>query len=427
MKLELTRRGVAGVALFAVASAGVLLFMLGRLGAVPLPGSSGRTARAVVANAEGLPVQADVLVHGVKVGSVSGISADGSRTLITLALNGSAPRLRRDASIRIGFKTPLGEPFVDLDPGRMAAAERGLLRVRPTVEIDDALSFLDAQGRANARAALTELGRGASAPDTSQELGDSLGQLERTTASIGRLAATLRAQRGDLSAIVGDGRTALDVLASRGAELHGLTADADRVLSALATQRSALGAVLERMPTLLRTAEATLSDAPPLIAVGRRVAGELTTAAPALTGALRALPATAGSLSQTLSHAGAVRRTLLPALGAVRHLASPSSQALSLLGPALADAVPIARYLGPRGNTIAAWFSNTADLGSHGDAKGDWARFFVMFDPATLFGVKSTSAPPGNSYTAPDDAAHNQAYRPGGYPRLMPYPPALAK
>jgi hypothetical protein len=88
--------------------------------------------------------------------------------------------------------------------------------------------------------------------------------------------------------------------------------------------------------------------------------------------------------------------------------------------------VPVAQYLGPRGRTVAAWFANTADLGSHGDAKGDWARFFVMFDPSTLFGVRAGS-PSGNSYTAPGDAARNQPYRSGDYPRLMPFSPALGR
>ena len=83
------------------------------------------------------------------------------------------------------------------------------------------------------------------------------------------------------------------------------------------------------------------------------------------------------------------------------------------------------QYLGPRANTIAAWFANTADLGSSGDAKGKWARFFIMLDPSTALGIKA-GAPAGNSYTAPNDAAHNAPYEPGDYPRLEPYAPALA-
>ena len=64
--------------------------------------------------------------------------------------------------------------------------------------------------------------------------------------------------------------------------------------------------------------------------------------------------------------------------------------------------------------------------GSHGDAKGNWARFFVTFDRSTLTGTPS-DAPPGNSYTKPGDAAHNEPYQPGGYPRLEPYWPAMGK
>jgi hypothetical protein len=82
------------------------------------------------------------------------------------------------------------------------------------------------------------------------------------------------------------------------------------------------------------------------------------------------------------------------------------------------------RFLAPRANTAAAWFANTADLGSNGDAKGKWARFFIFTDPATASGGPAPS-PPGNAYTKPDDAAHNAPYRPGDYPRLMPFRPAL--
>jgi hypothetical protein len=65
------------------------------------------------------------------------------------------------------------------------------------------------------------------------------------------------------------------------------------------------------------------------------------------------------------------------------------------------------------------------DLGSNGDAKGKWARFFVGFDAASTFGVK-LGAPPSNPYTAPNDAAANRAYRSGDFPRLVPYAPALS-
>jgi virulence factor Mce-like protein len=428
MSVELRFRTIAAVAAFFGVSLALLALMLMRLGALPAPGAGGRDVDAVFANAEGLPAQADVLVHGVRVGSVAGIHVrSGGSTLVTLALSPQAPVLHADATVAVGFKTPLGEPFVDLDAGRTAARLRsGRVGGRSTVEIDDALGFLGARGRADLRSALFALGSGAAAPGASQQVSGAVSSLARSSGLVERLLGELRAQRSQLSGIVSDGRVVLGALSGRAAEIGSLTADARTTATALALQRASLGRVIERLPGLLAAARTTLGDSRPLIAQATPLAGELASAAPALTSALRALPGTVSGLQSVLATAGSMRSSVLPALDQLRTLAAPAAAGLRLLGPALADAVPVARYLGPRGNTIAAWFANTADLGSHGDAKGDWARFFVMFDPATLTGSRA-GAPSGNTYTAPGDAAHNQPYRPGGYPRLMPYSPALGR
>jgi phospholipid/cholesterol/gamma-HCH transport system substrate-binding protein len=426
MNLELPRREIAIATVFFAVSLAALGLMLAKLGTIPTPGAHTRTARAVFADAEGLPVQADVLVHGVKVGAVSGISVRAAgRTLVTMSLDAGAPALHPDASARVGFKTPLGEPFVDLDPGTGRGRLAGMVAARSTVEIDDALSFLDAGGRADARAALLQLGRGAAAPATTQAIGPTLAHHDGVTTEVGRLASELAAQRGDLSALISNGRVALDVLAGRAGSVRGLVGDAQQTLSAVASEHAALGGVLARLPGLLARASSTLTASRPLIAQANPVVANVTAAAPALTEALQALPQTTAAANTVLAQTPAIEREVLPALTLLHRLAGPGQTALSLLGPALADIVPVAQYLAPRGRTIAAWFSNTADLGSHGDAKGDWARFFVLFDPSTLTGSRS-GPPPGNSYTAPGDAADNQPYRPGGYQRLMPYSPALA-
>jgi phospholipid/cholesterol/gamma-HCH transport system substrate-binding protein len=427
MNLHLPRSAVAGVLAFAVVSLALLGFMLVRLGTVPLPGAHPLHVRALIATAEGLPAAADVLVHGVRVGEVSGIAARRGGTLVTLSLGSNRPSLHPDASVRVGFKTALGESFVELDPGRAggSVAPGALVRSRPTIAIDDALAFLNRSGRADARAAIVDLGRGAAAPDTAARVNRTLAALQATTAEVGRLAAALRAQRADLAGTISDGRVVLDTLANRAAQLRALSTDARATLGAVAGQRSALAATVDRLPGLLTSADATLRSARPLLAKATPVVNELGVAAPALTQALAALPAVTASAAALLRDAPAIRSTVIPALGLLGKLAGPANTALRLLGPTLADLVPVAQYLAPRGNTIAAWFANTADLGSHGDAKGDWARFFVMFDPATLFGLK-TGAPPGNTYTAPGDAAHNAPYQSGGFPRLEPYAPALA-
>jgi phospholipid/cholesterol/gamma-HCH transport system substrate-binding protein len=426
MSLHLPRRASLAVLLFVVVSLALLAYMLGRLGTIPLPGSSTHDVRALVMNAGGLPVDADVLVHGVKVGSVSNVSTQGNGTVVTLALTDSAPSLHANGTIEVGTKTPLGEPYVDLDPGSGTLLRtHALLRSRSAVQIDDALAWLDAPGRANLRAVLASLGA-STGPSTRAGVSDTLAALPGTVASLDGLASALRAQRADLTGVVTDGRSVLNTLAGRSSELRSLTVDARTTLDALAAQRTALAGTLARLPALLTLADSTLYAAKPLIARATPLVDQLATAAPSLTAALRALPSVTSSANTILSQAHAISTEVVPALRNAGALTKPAEAALAILGPVLADIVPVARYLGPRGSTIAAWFSNTAALGDHGDAKGDWARFFVMFDPSTMFGITQGS-PPGNAYTAPNDAAHNAAYQPGGYPRLMPYAPALSR
>lgn len=427
MNLHLGVRTAAGVLAFAVASLVLLGYMLIRLGAVPSPTANVLTVHAVLADAEGLPTHADVLDRGVNVGQVSGVSPCGADTLVTLALTSGRPPLRRDASIQIGYKTPLGEPFVELDPGSApgpALRSGAMLRSTSTVELDDALKFLDARGRANLRSALVGLGQGAASPATSAEVSGTVLGLRHATASLGRLAAELRTQTGEISGVAGNGASVLGVLAERAAEVRDLIAGANTTLGALAGQRAALGGVLARLPRVLREARVTLASAAPLVRQAIPVAGQLAAAAPDITSALRAAPSVTTSLNRVLDQGDAIRRTAMPGLAALAAVATPGRQALTQLGPALADLVPVAQYLGPRANTIAAWFANTADLGSSGDAQGKWARFFILLDPSTAVGIKP-GAPPGNSYTPPGDAAHNAPYQSGGYPRLLPYSPAL--
>ncbi|MEA2450848.1 MAG: phospholipid/cholesterol/gamma-HCH transport system substrate-binding protein, partial [Thermoleophilaceae bacterium] len=195
-------------------------------------------------------------------------------------------------------------------------------------------------------------------------------------------------------------------------------------LSAVASQRVALRATVRALPPLLADARLTLAQAHPLLGEALPVATSLRRAAPALTAALKELPPVLRSARVLVARGPVLEASARPALAAARSLLPVAAPAVRLLGPALANAVPMMRFLAPRANTAAAWFTNTADLGSNGDAKGKWARFFLFTDQATSSGVPA-GAPAGNTYTKPNDAAHNEPYHPGDFPRLMPYGPAL--
>lgn len=422
MNLHLSRRAAFGLALFAAVSLALLAFFSARFGGPTIGGTSGLRVRVLVADAQGMPTGADVLVRGVRVGSVKAQHAAGARTELVLAL-GDTPALHPDATVRIGSKTPLGEPFVDLDPGKAAGARPRVLRSKPAVEIDEALSVLDRTGRADAGALSEKLARGLRSPAAGARLNATLAQASRAVAAFGRLGEQLRAQRGDLAATVLNSRAVLDDLATRDGDIRGLVEDAAATLRAAGASRAALRATVARLPRTLASARATMAAARPLTRRATPLATATARASAPLARALRAAPATLVDAAAVLRAAPAVRAAATPALRSLPRTLAAARPAAELLGPVLANLVPVARFLGPRSATAAAWFSNTADLGSNGDTKGRWARFFVLFDGATALGTPSD--PPGNSYTAPGDAAANRAYAAGGYPRLLPYGPAL--
>jgi hypothetical protein len=146
----------------------------------------------------------------------------------------------------------------------------------------------------------------------------------------------------------------------------------------------------------------------------------LATAAPTLREALEDLPPAAEDADRLLAGIPQLETVAAPFLRSTvttLELAAPVAEPLS---NALRNIEPVAGYLSDRKEAFAAWFSNTADLGSHRDAKGYFARFFVGFEPTTALGLPG-GAYEENAYTGPGDALDPQAY--SGYSRLEPYDP----
>lgn len=427
MNLFTPRSAKVGVALFALFSVVLFWLLLGSFGGPSVHPRAPLRAHVLVDDAGGIPQHADVLAHGVKVGVVSRVSEAGSRTRLDLELvKADTPVLHRDATVRVGAKTPLGESFVDLDPGEAGGRAGALLRSRPAVEVDEALRALDPGARRDVRALVRTGGRALRSPASAARLGAVVDGLDATVAALDRTAAALTGQEDDIAATVRDARTVVDALASRSADVRATVRSADATLRATGASSRALAATVAALPGLEREADATLAAAHPLLRSALPVVRSLGASSPDLSRALRALPGTLADLDAVLARAPALRRAATPALGALERLAPAALPTVERLAPALANAVPMLRYLGARRDTVAAWFSNTADLGANGDAKGRWARFFIMVDPASAFGSPA-GAPPGNSYTQPHDAAANRAYAPGDFPRLMPYAPAVGR
>ena len=418
MITHISIRARIALAVFALATVAIFVSLMARFGGPQV--DRGRTVSATFADTQGLTQNADVLVRGVRVGHVVSIKLDGARSTVKLALDGAAPALHSDAVATVGSKTPLGESFVDLDPGTRGAAPT-VLRTRRTVQIDDALSVLDRAGRTDLRRVLAVASTALRSPQSAQQLSDTLAGLDQAALALQALTGTLRGQDGQIASTVQNARGILSEVGDHDAAVRSIVANGRATVQALATARGSIGPSLDGAAKLVRGANATLAQARPLIAEATPFAANVDAAAPHLTRALRALPQTAASAGDLLRELPALKTAASPLLATAAHDLPAIDAAVRALGPDLQNLVPMLQYLAPRANTIAAWFSNTDALGQNGDAKGRWARFFVGFDPSTGFGLPGS--PPGNSYTEPDDAAHNAAYKPGDFPHLMPFRP----
>jgi phospholipid/cholesterol/gamma-HCH transport system substrate-binding protein len=425
MSLRIPKLGAIGLVIALVASAALFLFFMSRFGGPSVRFSSPYEVSALIPDTEGLAPRSDVLDRGVKVGEVESVDVEGDQSLVKIAIDGDYAPIPGDTTVRIAQKTLFGESYVDLGLGKGGSTLPDGTRLASSavlpaaVDIDEALSAFDAPARRDLQGVIQTFGRGAAIPDASGKVSDTIGGLARTTSELRRLTQTLAGQEGDIAAAVQDGGTVVDTLARRQGSIRQIVSGGRATLSALASRSDSLRAGLAELPGLLDSARTTLTDARPLIAEARPLATDLATAAKPLREALLDVPPAARSANGVLAGLGTFNQTALPFLDhtdRVLNLAAPAAQPLSA---ALRNVQPIVKYLADRRTAVAAWFTNTGDLGASSDSKGHFARFFVGIDPGSAFGLPGTFQ--NNSYTGPDDALSNRPY--SGFPRLMPYNP----
>ena len=425
MTLRIPRGGAFALIAFGVSALAIFLVLAARFGGPSLRLADPYALTAPVADTQGLAVRSDVLVRGVRVGRVAAIEVEDGIAAVRLEIDDLPLPVRRDATLRIGMKTLLGEAYVDLDPGRRGpvlpdGARLGRAAVRPSVEVDEALEALGEPARADLRGTLAEAGRGARSPRTAARVGETLAQLRLVTGGLRELGTALEAQAPDLAAAVEDSRAVVGEVAARQRALTTLVGDTQRTLDAVGARERDLRGGLRELPRLLHAARAALEEGDPLVREARPLLRDLRDASPSLAGAFTELPAVARDASGLLAAAPRLERAAAPLLAEAGPLVGDARPAARSLGPALANLVPVVRFLSPRRRAIAAWFSNTADLGLNGDSKGSWARFFIFLEPGTASG-RPGGRYSANAYTRPGDAAANRPYTPGDYERLKPF------
>jgi phospholipid/cholesterol/gamma-HCH transport system substrate-binding protein len=378
-----------------------------------------------VPDAQSLETQAVVLDRGVQIGNVASVSVHGSSAEVTLRINSRYAPLYRDATVRVGQRTAIGDAFVDVVRGTRAdggvANGGAIFHALPNVDFDEAFSTFNAPTRRNMTALIRTFGAGARSPETAQQWGGTVAGLSRVVTETAHLATALKGQKAQIATLVDDSDVAVTELGSRQAALTSLVDAGQKTLAVFAGDQSDFGTTLQRLPALLSAARQTLAIAQPLIVQAKPLVADLSDTAPLLRSAAAAVPATARDARAVVSGLPRLDHVALPFLSQALPVIRDAGPFARNLLPLLQNSIPILDYASPRADDLAGWFTKTLSGGLQGDAKGHWVRFLIFIDPQVVAGI-DRGAQYRNPYPSPQDAENPQPFT-GTYPRLQPYFP----
>ena len=396
--------------------------------------------RATFDDVENLPTKGSVLTRGVKVGKVTEVSynSDDVTGTVTFTLEDEYAPVHADATARIGERTIIGDPYLDLDLGDPEAGElESGAEVTPlaSVDFDESFDFLDRDGRAHLKSLLNTLSDGAATEGNGERLNGTVGGLARTTEELNTLVRTLEGQEGQIAELVSDSSVVLGELGSRESALRSIVGSGRVTMDALAANTASLELGLDELPPLLDSAAGSLAASRPLLREARPFVRRLRVLAPDLRPALAHLGPLSRDAANLIAGLKPFRVAASPLLKKARALLGISGPLVRQLAPATLNLVATLRYLGPRSDSVAAFFANIASALAHGDARGKWARFGLLAEvgeitdlptPAVCSPEDDLPVNTGlchNAYPSPRDAANPEPYADGSYPRLRPYVP----
>lgn len=392
-----------------------------------------------------LPSKQAVLYKGVSVGRVNAVDYDyeEQESVVTFTLTEEIGPVYADAKMQIGERSLLGDAYLNLldtgtpEAGELEAGDE-LTGTLDSVDFDEALDFLDAEGRDRVRSLIDTIAEGASREGNGERLNGTVGGLSRTIDELYLLTDALEGQEQQLGALVSDSAVVLDELGSRERAIRTIVGSGRATLDALAANTTSLEQGIAELPGLLEGGRTTLAEARPLIAEASPLVEDVRALAPRLEPAFEeGAPFSIGPISsdllaiiEALPAQRKASQRFLPKVTKLNRLLLPVTQKA---GPAALNTVPIADYLAPRINSIGAFYASGAGVIANSDDVGRYARFAILTDPLAINdqpvpGNCATDASPApnsycyNAYPEPNDSLDLQPFT-GRYPRLFPYEP----
>ena len=328
--------------------------------------------KAIVPQAGSLTQGTSVTMAGARVGTIKSVERRGIGALVEVRIDeDSVKPLPKDSTAQLAVRTPLGENFVEIVPGRSKEDLENGGTVQPRqgaeyVDVDQILSVLQGRTRDRARAMFRGLGA------TVQGKGPQLQASLRSTASVLEAGTGLTAQlKGDreqiadlvqqlgtLGTSIGERGESIRVLARQGVTTFRALADRDESVRELIQQlpptlqqvkettgtlqqvSDAASPVVGNLAVALRQVRPSVRSLAPAAIEGQGVVQQLRRAAPPLEGTLDALKDAAPELTEAV-----------PELDAVFCQANPG---LEYLKPYWRDVINFANQLGAASNSYDA-------------------------------------------------------------------------
>jgi virulence factor Mce-like protein len=419
---------LAGIVVFTLSCFLLLLFLWRSFGGtVPLT-PEGYRVSALYKEAVLVPVEADVRISGVNVGSVKSVEREGSLSRITMEIDEPFAPLASDTKTIVRRKTLVGEAYLELTPG--TAPSRGgswlpegatlpLAHAKPTVELDEFLRAFDARTRSNLQTVFKEFALATG--DVGYDLNAAAARLEPTFSDAGQLAAILNDQRGDFRGLIRDSGLVLDAFSAQPGQLRALIENANAIFETTARQHRALTEGVRIFPRFLAELNPTLElardvglEVDPLLDESRPAVNNL----PAFLRNLRAAAPDVEGLADDLDNLLDSTRAGVPALSRTLAAAAPFADQLD---PALRDLVPAIHYIARNKLDVITGFAKSgaatqATAGSGPDDQVHQLRAILGLKPEGL-GLYDEKLPSNrhNAYTRPG------ALRDLGAPHLMAF------
>lgn len=357
-----------------------------------LPGSGGQyTVHALVPSAASVASGAQVTMAGAPVGKVTGVERRGLGAVVKLELDDEDVfPLRADATAHIRARTPIGENYVEVEPGRATAKVRdgGQLRVASEetfVDVDKLLSTLHGATRERARQLVQGAAEGVGG--RGRELNALLGGLATTLEEGSTVANTLVAQRRDVARLVDELGAVAQAIGDR---QHAVARTARRGLvafRAVAARDEALDRVLQEMPSTLTTVRDTSTLLRSAADTATPVVAGLADVVRKVRPAVRKLPRAATDGLDVVTEMGRAAPGLRTTLKRVQSLSGPARPALSELRRTLCQVNPILRYAKPYAGDIAQLFINFGSASNGYDAISHTLRLMPAIGDNSLVGL----------------------------------------